>query len=47
MVVAEITIKRTNGRYITYTKVFNNQRHMDNYLDILYAKEKVIGIKVK
>lgn len=47
MVVAEITIKRSNGRYVTYTKKFNDQRHMDNYLNVLFAFEKVIGIKIK
>lgn len=47
MVVVEITIKRNNGRYITYTKSFNDQRHMDNYMNVLYANEKVVGIKIK
>lgn len=44
--MAEITIKRRSGRYVTFVKTFNSKVHMDNYLNILYDKENVIGVKI-
>jgi hypothetical protein len=47
MVQAEILISKLNGKYDVLVKQFNDERHLDNYVNLLYRKNvKVVGYEI-
>jgi hypothetical protein len=47
MIEAEILISRLNGTYNVLIKRFNDERHLDNYVNLLYRKNvKVVGYDI-
>lgn len=47
MIQAEILISKLNGKYDVLRKQFNDERHLDNYVNFLYRKNvKVVGYDI-
>jgi hypothetical protein len=47
MIKAEILISKLNGKYDVLVKQFNDERHLDNYVNFLYRKNvKVVGYDI-
>jgi hypothetical protein len=47
MIKAEILISKLNGKYDVLVKAFNDERHLDNYVNFLYRKNvKVVGYDI-
>jgi hypothetical protein len=44
MITAQFSIGKGRGSYLVYNKTFNDKRHLDNYINLLYRKgTKLIG----
>jgi len=47
MIQAQILISKLNGKYDVLVKAFNDERHLDNYVNFLYRKNvKVVGYDI-
>lgn len=47
MITAVFSIGKGRGQYNVYTRTFNNERHLDNYVSLLIRKHvKLIGYDI-
>lgn len=47
MITAVFSISKSRGAYSVYERSFNNERHLDNYIALLYRKGvKLIGYEI-
>ncbi len=47
MITAQFSIGKGRGQYSVYERTFNNERHLDNYINYLYKKNiKLIGYEI-
>ena len=47
MITAVFSIGKGRGQYNVYERTFNDERHLDNYINYLYKKNvKLIGYEI-
>ena len=47
MITAVFSISKARGSYSVYERTFNDERHLDNYIALLYRKGvKLIGYEI-